>query len=223
MMILNQYKVSNPRNIISKKINKWMASLNALEKFHYEHGHCCVPMHLDPKLGLWVSLQRTQKKKGSLTKEQEQRLDDLGFSWDPFHTAWMQKYEVLKAFQNKNGHCRVRKRYEADPSLASWVDRQRQDNRKGRLSEERKQMLLDLGFEFNPLHSTWLEQFHLLKEFQQTHGGSCWVPQKYKADPALGEWVHNQRQDRKRGRLSKERKQMLNDLGFEWNKSKSHE
>jgi hypothetical protein len=174
----------------------------------------------DPKLGNWVSNQRTYKKKGWLMKEQEQLLNELGFQCNLFHAAWMEKFHILKKFKKENGHCQVPKLYEADPSLASWVDRQRQDKRKGRLKEERDEMLEDLGFEFTPFDSAWMEQFRALEKFKQEHSWQCWVPQKYEADPTLGEWVHNQRQDKKRGCLSKERIQLLEELGFEWNKAK---
>jgi hypothetical protein len=36
---------------------------------------------LNPALGIWVSTQRTSKKKGQLSEEQIAKLDDIGFAW----------------------------------------------------------------------------------------------------------------------------------------------
>ena len=61
----------------------------------------------------------------------------------------------------------------------------------------------------------WNERLKELKQYQQVNG-NCKVPQKYKGNPQLGTWVHNQRIKYKNGKLSKERIKLLNKIGFEW-------
>jgi hypothetical protein len=62
--------------------------------------------------------------------------------------------------------------------------------------------------------SPWSTKYHLLKQYKQQHG-DCKVPEK---DKALGIWVKNARQHRKQNRLSQERIDKLDKIGFYWGK-----
>lgn len=63
---------------------------------------------------------------------------------------------------------------------------------------------------------TWDTMFSRLLKYKMMHG-DCLVPQKYKEDSRLGEWVQTQRRDKKRRRnLSIQRQARLEAIGFEW-------
>ncbi|KAL7444627.1 hypothetical protein ACHAXH_008581, partial [Discostella pseudostelligera] len=70
---------------------------------------------------------------------------------------WMMRYEELKQFQEKYGHCRVPHGYEENRKLSWWVMNQRaqyQMLKKGKpswLSEDRVALLDRLGFDWNPI------------------------------------------------------------------------
>ena len=72
----------------------------------------------------------------------------------------------LVQFKKEHGHCNVPRKYEADPSLGTWVSKQRQNYRnfqerkpcKG-MNKERIDKLNHLGFVWNALEATWLEYF----------------------------------------------------------------
>jgi hypothetical protein len=53
--------------------------------------------------------------------------------------------------------------------------------------------------------------FAALAAYKQEHG-DCRVPQKYKSNPQLGQWVSTQR--RRRDSIPIERRQRLDALGF---------
>ena len=63
--------------------------------------------------------------------------------------------------------------------------------------------------------------FEKLKEFKQ-YVGHCKVPKGYAKDPELANWVRNQRLEHanmikgKRSRMTDERFQMLDAMGFKW-------
>jgi len=95
-----------------------------------------------------------------------------------------------------------------------WVDTQRQAYKKGKLSEERINLLNGIGFEWER-RVGWDKRFEQLKRYKKDHG-DCNVPRKYKANPQLGEWVHEQRKLYKNGKLSKERINLLKGIGFKW-------
>lgn len=65
------------------------------------------------------------KGKAKITKERIDRLEQLGFEWDPQQAQWEQMFEKLKAFWREKGHCGVPKGYSVDPNLANWVRNQR--------------------------------------------------------------------------------------------------
>lgn len=196
----------------------WLQRFRKLEIFQQEHGHCSVPTKYDknPILGTWVQNQRQFQKKGSLSEDRENMLNRLGFQWT---NSWEQNFDALKRFQQENGHCHISAKHDpVDPTLKTWVSNQRRCKKKGRLSKEREDMLNELGFEWSIVMAnkrSWSEQFQELKKFKQVYG-HCRIPKKYEADPSLGAWVQNQRQLKKKGRLSEIREYMLNELGFEW-------
>lgn len=79
----------------------------------------------------------------------------------------------------------------------------------GRLSEERYKLLESVGFEWNLLDSNWMKEFQSLKVFFATQGR--WPKRE---DGALATWCYTQRERRKKGRLSKERIRVLDEIGF---------
>ena len=57
--------------------------------------------------------------------------------------------------------------------------------------------------------------FRKLQKYKGKHG-NCLVPCSYKEDPQLGIWAKNQRSRRKMAKLTRQRKERLDALGFEW-------
>jgi hypothetical protein len=81
-----------------------------------------------------VGVQRTTE---NLSEERRRRLDELGFVWDPFAADWEKGLLHLKAYKEREGHCRVPlSRKENGFRLGQWVNVQRAN--KG-ISEERAQ------------------------------------------------------------------------------------
>mmetsp|Transcript_16950 Transcript_16950/g.37006 ORF Transcript_16950/g.37006 Transcript_16950/m.37006 type:complete len:330 (-) Transcript_16950:181-1170(-) len=68
----------------------------------------------------------------------------------------------------------------------------------------------------------WFTRYRELCEYAQK-AGSCLVPQKHKENPSLGLWVKKQRaqyklyMDNKPSSITKERIELLEQIGFEWN------
>lgn len=61
----------------------WEEMFSVLVRFRETHGHCDVPQGWseNPKLGKWVSTQRSVKKKGNLSEDRIRRLEGIGFQW----------------------------------------------------------------------------------------------------------------------------------------------
>lgn len=135
-----------------------------------------------------------------------QIVDRIGSNWD-------ERYGELVSFKEQHGHCNVPSSWPENPGLDRWVGTQRQDQQKGRLSEERQRRLSGLGFIWDALDAAWEDQFAALVQFKAQHG-HCNVPQNWSEKPTLGQWVSRQR--RAKNRLLASRRQRLDDIGFVW-------
>ena len=65
----------------------------------------------------------------------------------------------------------------------------------------------------------WWARFQELEEYKHEHG-DCNVPQHYNANPQLGRWVNQQRQNYNKNKLESERIEALESIGFEWTRPK---
>jgi superfamily II DNA or RNA helicase len=144
----------------------WEQGFGALRRYKEREGHCRVPaLHReqDHRLGQWVGVQRREKAK--MTEERRQRLEALGFIWDPFEADWEEGFRYLKLYKEREGHCRVPLGLteERGYRLGGWVDRQRQT--KDTMSRERMQRLDKLEFLWDPITADWEQGFGALRRY----------------------------------------------------------
>ena len=146
-------------------------------------------------------------------------MEELGFVMDPYAAYWEEMFAALVTFKAQHGHCNVPHRYAENPPLGSWVGAQRKDYKKDKLPNERIERLGELGFVWDHHAANWEEMFAALVTFKTQHG-HCNVPRRYAENPPLGLWVGRQRQDHNSGKLSAQRIERLNALGFRWSLQK---
>ncbi|MBI4024127.1 MAG: helicase associated domain-containing protein [Verrucomicrobia bacterium] len=187
---------------------RWIANLLKLVRFKESHGHCNVSSRWsrDPQLAKWVHGQRVEYRRGQLYLHRTARLNQVGFEWNLLGKTWHQRFQELKQFKERYGHCRPVREPEATPALQNWVGWQR----KQVISPERKRLLDSIGFIWNPLEQVWEEWFRRLVEFKRRHG-HCRVTFS-SMDPALASWVRVQRLRP----LSRERRKRLESVGFDF-------
>jgi len=214
-----------------KSSKTWEESFAELIRFKEIHGHCNVPRSYSESeaLALWVSNQRAKKKRGVLLAEREKSLDTIGFSWnhkeEENSAFWNQNYALLQDFKMVQGHCDVPAAYPKNPSFGFWVMNQRNLKRKGQMPLEIEEKLNAIEFIWDVLEKEWNDCFSALLKYKEEHG-HCDVPVSFKENPLLGRWIGRQRLAKKKGKLSPEREQLLNGIGFVWIKkpggSKKH-
>ena len=130
---------------LSTPTNTWHKRYGKLVDFKAEHGHCNVPKS-QGSFRSWVDNQRFLRKKGQLSEERVQKLDALGYVWNPYPT-WDERLDELTRYKAEHGHSNVP---QSQGSLGGWASKQRQARKKDKLSEERVQKLDDLGFNWSP-------------------------------------------------------------------------
>ena len=175
-----------------------------------KNNHSSVPKNIgdDKTLPAWVQTQRRCCK----NKDRTDLLNSIGFLWNPHEGNWMKMYERLLEYKNKYKDCRIPFRYKPDPPLGLWVDRQRQQCHR----QDRKDILNDIGFCCNKKEAAWMDNYNLLiahqKKFKSTRISR-------QGCTKLRSWVHDQRKNRLK--IAKHRVDLLNDIGFDWNRDAS--
>lgn len=203
--------------LIERTTASWEFWFGLLEVYKEEFGNCLVLRGYKTAsgyaLGNWVSVQR--KRTGQTTPERIQRLDDLGFVWDPFAEQWEHGIKELAVFKDANNHCRVPGAYKTASGfkLGSWVSTQRRTN--NQLTPERVQRLDALGFIWDTYAKAWEVGINELAYFKDKNN-HCSVPKRYKTASGnkLGLWLSNQKANK--DRLTPEQIQRLDDLGLVW-------
>ena len=99
-------------------------------------------------LGSWCSSRRQDYKKGELSQERIDALEELGFAWDRLEEDYQIALGYLKAYKAEHRDCRMLYSFKTEDGfpLGSWCSSHRQDYKKGELSQERIDALEALGF-----------------------------------------------------------------------------
>lgn len=127
---------------------------------------------------------------------------------------WEERFRRLSEWKRIHGHCAVPI---AQGELGTWVSKQRQLRKRGKLSKEKVDALDSLSFTWSTAEADWEDKFKRLCKWTRDHGHAS-VPFN---EGELGWWVNTQRQCKRKGKLSQSRETRLQTLGFVWNPSNS--
>jgi superfamily II DNA or RNA helicase len=130
--------------ITVRRPDPWDAAYRDLKAFKDEHGHVRVPYGYTGASGINLSLWKTDqrgRRRGRLTKDQEQLLDEVGFDWDPGEDAWQARYAEAAAWKAEHGSLRFPRGH----PVGGWLHRQLKLQGSERLQEDRARLLRDLG------------------------------------------------------------------------------
>ncbi|HEY1618621.1 MAG TPA: Helicase associated domain protein [Streptosporangiaceae bacterium] len=131
--------------ITVRRPDPWDAACQDLEAFKDEHGHLRVPEGYTGASGIdlsdWKAGQRVRRKAGRMTPDQEKRLNEAGFDWDPGEDAWQARYAEAAAWKDEHGSLRFPRRH----PVGDWLYRQQKLHDKRRLGSDRASLLRALG------------------------------------------------------------------------------
>jgi len=229
-------KVNTHGHKKGSKPELWQKHFQQLRDFFLTNGHCRVPGRFtsNPKLGVWVKLQREdyrrmrEQKPSPMCQYRIIQLEKLRFEWSVFNmeerrNSWNIRFDELKVFKEKNGHCNVPQK---SGTLGKWVSKQRDNfrNKSPKLTQERIDKLEALGFKFfvgkGKSSRSWDAFYDAAKVFRDRYGHTH-IPLCYPNDPKLGRWAYQQRLNyfkRKNGQgsndVTKKRLARLEKIGF---------
>ena len=143
----------------------------------------------------------------------------------------------LIAFKEEFGHCNVPSRYAANPSLGQWCSTTRKAYKKIQngmkanynLTQGRLKRLEEIGFQWQGVRASkynkrtnnmrgrgiFKERCRELIAFKEEFG-HCNVTQKYACNPSLGKWCSTLRTTYNKNKLSHDRIDRLEKIGFKW-------
>jgi len=129
-----------------------------------------------------------------------------------------QNVRTISCLQKGKNHCLVPQDYKEDLHLGSWVQFQRRNYKKNKMTERHKHLLDFVGFVWDvrargTSPAIWDEMYQRLVAYKMEHN-HCLVPQRYKEDPQLGTWVHTQCRFYKKNKMVERHKNLLDFVGF---------
>ena len=203
--------------------NDFQEGLGYLKAHKGKHGDCRVPQKFKTEdgfnLGVWMNTRRMDHGEGRLSQERIEALNELGFIWDTREYDFQEGLGYLKAHKAKHGDCRVPRKFKTEDgfNLGAWMKNKRVERGRRRLPQERIDALNELGFIWDTREYDFQEGLGYLNAYRAKHG-DCRVPKKFKTEDGfnLGAWMDTRRMEQREGRLSQERIEALNELGFIW-------
>ncbi len=249
------------KSLQSVNEEKWNRKYK-LAKIYYEHyGNLEVSVNFKTingydydengiALGRWIDVQR-QAYKGNtankITEEQIELLRQIGMRFETKNKEeeWNKKYELVKvyfehyrnlempqSFKTVNG-------YDYDESgiaLGLWICTQRQAYKENKMSEERIELLRQIGmrFETKNKEEEWNKKYELAKVYFE-HYGNLEAPVRFKTKNGyeydengirLGVWICTQKQAYKgqgKNKITEEQIELLKQIGMRFDVDKREE
>lgn len=124
---------------------------------------------------------------------------------------WNLRFNQLKKYYLKYGHCDIHARHKRNKALGTWVVRQRVV--KDKLTADQVEKLDSIEFVWNPRKERWDNHYQELIEYYEKYGDYK-IPVVYEENRALGRWVQKQR--RMKHELPKIKFQKLEEINFLW-------
>lgn len=219
----------------NKKAKQWQSNYQECLEFAEENNHLKFS-HSNPKerrLASWLSRQKTRTHVSPKEKELLEKLEpyyDKRSQSEKRAEEWNKWFHKMMAYKEISGDFVVSKYDRDNQDLRGWMIRQRKAGRDGKLSNEQRGRLEDVGFVFtrcktmnktstfnNAQVELWDKMYDALRLYKQELG-HCDVPFNCETHTELSHWVSAQRSVCRKGGMDTKRKERLDELGFTWNK-----
>lgn len=209
-----------------KNIDAWEARYREAKKYYDARGNLAVPMDYvgtdGKKLALWIISQRRYYAKGKLNKDQVERLSTIGMVWS-IEDSWENGFAHAVAYYDEKNHLAVPVSYVCDDgfALGTWINNQRNQynnpQKYRELNDEQKKRLESIGMVWSVVREKWNCSYKLAVEYSKEHG-NLQMRKNYKTAEGynLGEWIAEQREMYRKGKLDADKAEKLDAIGMDW-------
>ncbi len=224
--------IGEEKSCLLEKIGIESASLNArtwlkmygIAKEYFEkHGDLSINAKYTAdsgeKIGVWISGQRYMYRQGKLTAEQIDALERIGMKWQRYRDRWETGIAYAEEYFEENGSLDAAADYVTDDgfALGRWLASQRRKYKAEKLSADCIERLSKLGFVWNAAGAAWETGFADLARYSAKCGSANPSAELVtETGFALGAWAANQKTAYRTGKLSRERIERLENIGFVW-------
>lgn len=201
--------------------SRWHLRFGALKKYMEEYGE--EPRQDTEyggfKIGAWLQAQRTAYRKGKLSDEREELLDQLNIQWGAYRDterSWIHHMAACIKFLDREDKLPVMGDESPDRlKIGQWLTHQRRFFREGHLRDDRKQALEKfLGDVLDPKRTRWERNLAALKDYLANTGK--WPERRtIHNGVAIGNWLTNTIRPNKK-KLPADLIQRLDELGVRW-------
>jgi hypothetical protein len=226
-----------PKEPVEKKTKTrrqlWEDNYNQVLEYAKRTGNLNLPTNdaETARLAGWLGRQKKRKDISNAEREKLAALQQYGYVDDynrgvEDEVAWNEHFDQLIEYRRVVGRKVVSKK--DCPKLSEWAARQRKMEKQGRLSNCRKQRLLEIGFVFRKnkpyakkkryteeQENNWDGLCEQLRAFKEQHG-HCMVTYSDEKHQKLATWVAAQRAEFCKGSIDETRKRRLDELSFTW-------
>lgn len=172
------------------------------------------------RLGGWCSKQRARHREYRLSQDRVDMLDKIGFWAVKKPDAWDIQFSHLVTFMKHTEDWPISTTVFPDGNkLGSWCKTQRSLHKHKMLPQERCEKLDSIGFPWNSNDraNAWMIMYRQLLKYKDLHPTE-WpsISPRLTGTITLSGWCYWQRLCHRKSRLSRERVELLNMIGFSW-------
>ena len=170
-------------------------------------------------LGNWQHFQRQLYVRNQLSQDKIQRLEAIGFIWDPHIEAYERGFNETKKYQTDTGNANVPNKHITPEGfhLGQWQARTRSSYKKNKLSKDQIQQLEEIGFCWNKVDEAFERGFNETVKYKRLFGNAN-TPSQYITPEGfpLGKWQVGKRRAYKNNKLSQDIINRFKKIGFTW-------
>lgn len=229
---LDEIKVSYDVDLSSK--TKWDKSYEVAVEYFNKHKHLAVPRDYQALdcdgnivcLENWLIYNRQSFAIGSITDEHYRMLNDIGMLWTGTDRTWYKCYLAAKDYYDKakikvlilKDSCMVNDMDNLSFDLKLWIDKQKQLYNAGMLPDEKRDLLQEIGVQFNYADEKWYFQYLRAWLFIKKYGTFEFARAKRAVlspeDLEVYDWFLKQRRLYMTKELDLVKIQLLTNMGF---------
>ena len=169
------------------------------------------------ELSTWVNSQRGKYAKGTISDEQKEKLEAIGFEWNKQDAEWNRQFELLKAYYTEHGTLPKAKMVVDGVKLCRWHQAQMRAYQSGQLSAERIQKFKDAGIPFTSRNDVrkleaWKTNYDSYVRFMKLFGRKPGNGELYEGRD-LYKWSYDQVYKIRKNKLTSEQVSKLKTIG----------
>lgn len=215
------------------KVNQdysWNHMYNLSKKYFEKHGNLLITRSYVAEngehLGKWIATRRCEYMAGTLSKEKQEKLEDIGMVWQVNQSySWSHMYKLAADYFEKYGDLTIPTSYvtENGENLGAWIAENRDNYEIKNLSEDQVEKLETIGMAWSLAENEWNEKYEMVKEYYLKYGNlSTRRNSNPPLSPNLLNWLSWQRKYYQMNMLSESKTKKLESIGMNWDVSGKH-